>query len=483
MSEAPFSASAPCPASRHAQRLPAASAWLALTLAVALAARALLWFAYAPVAYSDTNSYHRTALAILGGWELYDGTRTPGYPGFVALFAPGADGWQGRVWLAQLGLGVVVSVLMFYLGWQMSGRAWLGAVAGLTHTLNLGQLFFEANLLTETLTTFWITLAVAGMALWLYRPRQRSIGLAFAMGAAASLSALTRPLFIYLPAWILLFVALLPKRLPARGGRSSWACWLSGWRLRLPTLLAFILPVMALLGGWVTFIHTRFGDWGMTTMTGYHLIQHTGVFFEYVPDEYANLRDTYLRYRDAHIARYGTQANTIWEAIPEMQRASGLSFYDLSRTLARISLRLIREHPDRYLRNCVEGWWLFWRAPVYWSAGALRWEQAASALRALILAERVALFGLNLAFIGASLAVALLDARRWLARRACDFSPLACFTSFLAGTIWLASLVQTLLDHGDNPRFLIPLQSLVVIWAIGAALRWRNGDFRQREVV
>ena len=74
----------------------------------------------------------------------------------------------------------------------------------------------------------------------------------------------------------------------------------------------------------------------MTTMTGYHLIQHTGSFFEYVPDEYAALRDTYIQYRDAHIAQYGTQTNTIWEAIPEMSRVSGYNFYDLSRVLTRI---------------------------------------------------------------------------------------------------------------------------------------------------
>jgi len=53
-------------------------------------------------------------------------------------------------------------------------------------------------------------------------------------------------------------------------------------------------------------------------MTGYHLIQHTGVFFEYVPDKYASLRDTYLRFRDARIAEYGTQTNAIWDAISEM---------------------------------------------------------------------------------------------------------------------------------------------------------------------
>jgi hypothetical protein len=36
----------------------------------------------------------------------------------------------------------------------------------------------------------------------------------------------------------------------------------------------------------------------------------------------------------------------------------------------------------------------------------------------------------------------------------------------VAGCIWVASVLQTLLDHGDNPRFLVPLQSLVVLWVL-----------------
>jgi hypothetical protein len=38
------------------------------------------------------------------------------------------------------------------------------------------------------------------------------------------------------------------------------------------------------------------------------------------------------------------------------------------------------------------------------------------------------------------------------------------FFWFLLANIWLTSILQTLLDHGDNPRFLVPLQSFVVLW-------------------
>lgn len=192
-------------------------------------------------------------------------------------------------------------------------------------------------------------------------------------------------------------------------------------------------------------------------MTGYNLIQHSGHFFEFVPDEHAALRDTYLKYRDEHIQQYGTQTNTIWEAIPEMQEASGQSFYKLSRTLTSLSLRLIWEHPDLYLRNVVRGWWLFWRAPVYWSPEAIRIPAFSAGLSGLILLQRGILILANLAFIASS-TLALFSQRL---RRLWRLPPgLWC----LAGTVWIASVLQTLVDHGDNPRFLIPLQSLVVLW-------------------
>ena len=42
------------------------------------------------------------------------------------------------------------------------------------------------------------------------------------------------------------------------------------------------------------------------------------------------------------------------------------------------------------------------------------------------------------------------------------------------GLIWLSSVAQTLPDHGDNPRFLIPLQSWVVfcvLWLAWSAIQ------------
>ncbi len=193
-----------------------------------------------------------------------------------------------------------------------------------------------------------------------------------------------------------------------------------------------------------------------TVMGGYSLVQHTGAFFEYLPDEAAPIRDTYLRYRQAQLAARGTQTNAIWDAIPEISRASGLGFYDLSREMQRLSLWLIRQHPDLYARSAAEGWVAFWKAPIYWDLQLVSPAWLETALPAYANLTRLLLAGTNLAFL--ALCLAGLFLRR--VRRA-----LAAHTTTLAGAamVLVVSVVQTLLDHGDNPRFLVPLQMVVVV--------------------
>jgi hypothetical protein len=54
------------------------------------------------------------------------------------------------------------------------------------------------------------------------------------------------------------------------------------------------------------------------------------------------------------------------------------------------------------------------------------------------------------------------------------------FHWFLFVMLWVTSVVQTLLDHGDNPRFLVPVQSLVVLlvaaWGTQLILSLRKKD-------
>ena len=418
--------------------------WLAIVAIVALSERVLLYLFYRPVVYHDTASYRRLAEAILHGWTDYDGTRTPGYPVLMALAGP-----DERVYAAQLALGLLSSLLFFYIGWRVSGRGWFGALAALAHSFNLQQLFFEANLITESLTTFFIAASLAVAAWLLYsghkRPLWQILLIALAGGITTGLATLTRPLFVFLPFLAAFFL-------------------LAFWRAAAPKVrwgvaLVTGLTGLVLIGAWVNFIHQRFGMWGLTNMTGFHLVQHTGLFFEYVPDEYAAIRDTFIQYREARIAETGEPGNAIWDAMPALEQASGLGLVQLSNLLTKISIQLILQHPGLYLRSVWEGWLWFWKAPIYWSSDAFTNLALRAALSGLVIVARGGMVVANAAFILGSLALVSKKVRLILKMDA--------FLWFAASTVWLTSILQTLLDHGDNPRFSVPTQSLLmflVLW-------------------
>lgn len=451
-------------------------AGMVFLLAVLL--RVGLWAAYGPISYSDTASYRRLADQILQGWVSYDGSRVPGYPVFLALV-----GLDDRVYLVQLLMGIGVTMCFFYMGWRITRNPWFGALAAMLHQFNLGQLFFEANLLSETLATFLVVVSFTGVIHGIYVSGARKWWLAFLIGLLTAIAILTRPLFIFLPPWFLIWILIgwqdssrleLGKSSLLEILRKTWQLTLDSLRRNWVLVVTFTLPVVGLIAVWVGFIRYYYGDWALSTMTGYHLVQHTGAFFEYVPDEYAAIRDTYLRFRQERIAAYGTQTNTIWEAIPEMQQASGLNFYDLSRTLSKISIQLIREHPFLFFRSVAGGWWLFWRAPVYWSASGFQasfWNASPviAVLKALIVVQRFFLFGANILFLVYPFLLGL-KMRLSVGHQAVTDVKVKYSWVVLLGAVWLTSIVQSLLDHGDNPRFLVPLQSIIMMWVIWWAI-------------
>lgn len=440
------------------RRFPSMGEWLAAparraALAVStvgVVERLLLWFVYQPIPYPDTGTYQRLA-GVLRQLTLdgYDGTRVPGYPAFLALLAQD----PAHVWAAQMALGLLISLLLFWMTWKTTANATLAAAVGLAYDLIPGQFLFEANLLTETLTTFLVTLSLAMMvALHQAYAPHRQEALALGAGLVSSLAGLVRPLFYVFPVWLVPFVALSAR----------------GWGRRACLGAAFCLGPLVLLGGWLLYIRQTYHMLSPTTMGGYSLVQHTGNWFEYLPDEYALMRDTYLRYRDARIAERGNQTNAIWDAIPELSEASGLGFYDLSREMQRLSLLLIREHPDLYLRSVVEGWIGFWKAPVYWQPEAMSPPGVRAAFAVWALLGRVVCLAANAVFL-------VLGAAAVVSGRARQRLGVDSYAVMVGGGVLFVSLVQTLVDHGDNPRFLVPMQMAVIYVVIRQLAHWFAG--------
>ena len=434
-------------------RLQQAPTWLWLTAlaAVSLAERALLAALYGPARYGDTPTYFRLAGVLMErGLGSYDATRVPGYPYFIGLL--GQD--ETAVWIGQLFLGILISLLFFYIGHSLTGSTPFAFLLGMLYNFTASLVLFEFNLLSETLTAFLLVLSVALFARLRHRPGGVSgYVLALILGVVASLTGLTRTMFIFLPVILLPFVMFLGD----------------DWRQRLQLGAVFSIGPLILLGGWIYFVYSHYDMLSPSTMGGYHLVQHTGAFFEKLPDSEANIRDIYLQYRDEQIAERGSQPNAIWDAIPALTEATGLSFFALSAKLQELSWQLIMENPLLYLRSVAEGWIDFWKAPVYWQPD--QFSAGATIVRGWSLLGRgISLLANALFLVFSSFVVVSSRFRERL-----DPPPLVIMGSVL---ILFSSVLQTLVDHGDNPRFLIPLQMLVI--ALVAWALWKLNSIRIR---
>ncbi len=425
--------------------------WAIVVALVGAVERLLLWVYYEPIAYGDTPSYLRLA-GQLSGLSLrgYDGTRTPAYPALMAIL--GGD--PRRIMLAQMILGWLISLLLLWIAWRLTRNASLAGGVALAYDLLLPLTLFEANLIAEACTTFWIIASLALLFLLSRNPTGiGSLAACFCLGVAASMAGLTRPLFYILSVWLLPFV------------------WLAGngsVRQRLARAALYSVGPVILLGGWLLFIYRSYEMLSPTTLGGYQLVQHTGAFFEYLPDEWADIRDTYLKYRDAKIAETGVQTNAIWDAIPEMTQVSGLSFYGLSSELTRLSFQLIRQHPALYFKGVVQGWIWFWKAPAYWRPEVFP-AAARPVLQGWAVVSRAVEVLANAGFL--MISAGLVVSGRLRRRITITMEAAA-----VGGIVWLTSVVQTLADHGDNPRFLVPLQMVVIVFVVWAVWTWKQSS-------
>ena len=124
--------------------------------------------------------------------------------------------------------------------------------------------------------------------------------------------------------------------------------------------------------------------------------------------------------------------------------------------MQRLSLGLIRQHPDLYASDVASGWVAFWKAPVFMEAEAISPEGLRPAMVAYAQLSRWFVMTINAVFL-ALCALAVFVPR---IRHAVGAQPviLASITMVLS-----TSVVQTLLDLGDNPRFLVPLQMTAIL--------------------
>ena len=419
---------------------------LAVLISVAAAARICLALLYRPGEAPDSTLYRRLAEQIRAfDFKDYDGARTPVYPLLLALLPGNLD----AIWLVQSVLGIATTVLLYLVVARCTGSERMGLIAGLAHALSFNHIAFESAVVAEALATFLIALAVWRAHRLQLGPLRR--GEPLLLGLVCAVAALTRPMYVVLGLAVGLYLLLLdmPRRLTAAAVFAA----------------AFAAPLFL----WAAFNARTVHYFGLSTLMGYNLTQHSGAFIEQAPPEYSALRDIYLKHRQRRIAEANTHSMTIWYARDEMRRATGLSDAELSRRLGKMSITMFARHPGLYLRGVARSWVLFWAVPKDWRPAFARLPASGSVLRVLWWCEAWVFRVAYVLFLAVSLPVL------WCAAANRRRRPNPWLTAgLMVAAVLLASCIQALLEYGENARYALPTQPLATAALVMVAFSWRR---------
>jgi hypothetical protein len=432
---------------------------LALVLAGALV-RAGLLGGYVPLIAPDSSTYVTAASDLFSdqGWRG-EGRRSPGYPLLIA--AVGAD--DHRIVSVQMGLGLAISCLLFFITLSLGARAGVAFAVGLAHDLSLQQLFYEGAVLSETLATASVVATAAALLVAMHRIRENAPAWHWLLvaGACSAAAIMVRGQFLYLP---IVLVAVVGAEVWRQ--RGSTASVLAHAAVVLGP--AFIAVVV-----WAGIMQTKVGQFALSTQAGIGFANHSVQFIELAPPEYARLKDILLRYRERQVAETGHVNGTVWYAMPAIQAATGWSLPEASRQLQKMSMRMFAEHPGRYAVSVVGGWLEFWTVPLLWEPSHVRPGWLVAPLEAAWWVEHKLLRLSNAAFMLLLCAVAL--SRRFRSRVRWDPAMTA-----VSAVILGSSLLQAVAERSAGGRYGIPTQSLVVLIVVVAGARGFEGSIRKR---
>ncbi len=437
-------------ASRSLTHNPAAKALL-VALLIATATRIVLY--QPPTTVPDTHDYLVLAHCLRAlRFADYDGSRTPVYSLFLLVAGLNLH----AVCVLQNILGLAIGAMLFAMVY-FGTRSWpFALIAGIGYGLDLSPLPFEHFIMSETLCTFLLTLSVLVFQLMVLKKRfgwrEHAV-----LGLLIAITGLTRPLYVCLTPLFLVMLAVMRPPVPV--SRMD----------RIQQLVSFAAPAGTLLLGWCLFNWLSIGYFGFTTLIGFNLTNHSGAFIELAPDKYASIRDPYLKAREEQIKQTGTYAMAIFRAAPEIDQKTGYDRVQLTRELTKMSLELFAAHPLRYAAGVLRAWVAFWQPPLYWRSSAFFGELRTRPLfRALAAIEILTLALANLVFLlsSANLLWLFLVQKSHLGFEEC-----------VMATVLAVSVVQALLEFGDNSRYSVPTGPLVLYTAMVSVWHFRRGDF------
>ncbi|MGE5262168.1 MAG: phospholipid carrier-dependent glycosyltransferase, partial [Acidobacteriota bacterium] len=307
---------------RPRQAWRAHAALLGLLVLLNVAVKITLWV-QPPQTFPDSLGYIAPAMRLLDGLgygSQENGFRTPTYPLFIATILlpfnhadlsgcrearvpaclgeaqqePGAQANLRAIAAVQVLLGTLTILLVYWFAWRISYHAWVAALCAFTYPIDLSTGYWEISVLTDTLTTFLLMLAVC-LTLLVADARRHRVALHVALGGVLGALALCHSVYLLYAIVPAAFLWLRHRQIDTQTGSNDYS------RYPLSLSLVLVIPA-ALVLAWSVRNYQVDGYFTPSAISGYNLTQMVGPFMEQAPPLYRDLASIYLDYRADRIA-------------------------------------------------------------------------------------------------------------------------------------------------------------------------------------
>ncbi|WP_162926911.1 hypothetical protein [Flavobacterium psychrotrophum] len=384
--------------------------------------------------FPDSGGYIELATLISGGnISGYTGERTPGYPLLLSL----CDNNLSIAVFLQIILGLITCIYIYktllITGFRKNTAVYISIALG--NLLNI--IFYEINILTESLTLFFITVALYKI-LALFINGYKGFGLVFLISFLLGYLTFIKPFYFYIP-FIIYGLYFLQSA--------------SFKRIISPVIIILILPCISFFG-WCYVNNVNTGQFTSTTYYGLNIAQICVSFAENVPDEYRTIGNIYAHHRELAIKNNQDVAMTIWFAKADLKKATGLNDIELYTLLGKYGKAAISQNTTGYLKQVAISWLSFWGSDIYWNYEDFAIPIARKPLLALwFLTKGGVIIFSKIIFI--------------------LFTPVYLFRFFrtrvvsaqvvIYAIVWAASIAQALVAFGTNARYSFPFEVTIVI--------------------
>jgi hypothetical protein len=321
-------------------------------------------------------------------------------------------------------------------------------------------------ILAENLTEAMLVAAFASFVFWYLN---RSLVWILISAASIGYAALTRPTYQLLALAVAVWLVMAHFQFPTA---------LIRWRAVAQASFILIFGSILIVGGYAYSNYRSFGYFGITPILGLSLSQKTVHVIERLPDEYATVRETLIKARNAEwLASSGTGVQYILTAIPELTSITGLDWVGISQYMLKLDLLLIQKAPLTYLLEVLRAFnsYSFPSSRELANFGSRSLQFVWAMLHFILFGA----FAFNLILLVGSAAyinrcVRLVKHRNIIMKSKSGLIHFQAFLYGLAGTIVVyTAVISCLVDAGD-PRHRVPSDIFIVLMLFLGTDLWRR---------